>query len=115
VSSAKPDQPCSGSDTIVASIRVPDDALLTVKSANRVIELFGPLPRGDYGQEVFAFGGPGSHHTGRLRMDSLAAIYLVSTDSGDNEIHQVAIFDKNDPAPPGAREHMPQAASRIAA
>jgi heme iron utilization protein len=70
-----------------------EDALVIVLSSGSIFELLGPLPEGETERGYFNFGSPDSSNSGRLKVDRLAAIYLLSTDGDNSETHQVAFYD----------------------
>ena len=70
-----------------------EDALVIVRSSDSVFELPGPLPTGSPDGDYFDFDEPDGHYSGRLKLDRLAAIYLLSTDSDISETHRAAFYD----------------------
>lgn len=72
-----------------------EDALVIVLSSGSVFELAGPLPKGDIGRGYFNFDSPESTYGGHLKVDRLAAIYLLSSKGHNGETHQVAFYDHN--------------------
>ena len=70
-----------------------DDALLIAFTAGSVFEMSGPLPRGQFGRDYFDLEENGNAYGGHVMVDNLSAIYLLSTEGENGEIHQVAFFD----------------------
>ena len=70
-----------------------EDALVIVLSSDSVFELFGSLPQGEANRGYFNFDSPDSPYGGHLKVDRLAAIYLLSTGGENGETHQVAFYD----------------------
>ncbi len=70
-----------------------EDALVIVLSSDSVFELFGALPKGEANRGYFNFDSPDSPYGGHLKVDRLAAIYLLSTEGENGETHQVAFYD----------------------
>jgi len=70
-----------------------DDALLVALSSESVFEMSGPLPEGSTDGGYFNFDDSDSPYAGRLKIDRLGAIYLLSTDGRNGETHQAAFFD----------------------
>ena len=71
-----------------------DDALVIALSSDSVFEMFGPLPAGSADRGYFNFDEPDSSYGGHLKIERLAAIYLLSTDGRNGETHQIAFFDE---------------------
>ena len=70
-----------------------EDALIVVPSSDSDFEIFGRLPEGETDRGYFNFSGPGGAYGGHLKVDRLAAIYFLSTESENGETHQVAFYD----------------------
>jgi len=70
-----------------------EDALIVVPSSHSVFEIFGRLPEGEIDRGYFNFDGRDSAYGGHLKVDRLAAIYFLSTESENGETHQVAFYD----------------------
>ena len=71
-----------------------DDALVIALSSDSVFEMFGPLPAGSVDRGYFNFDEPDSPYGGHLKIERLAAIYLLSTHGRNGETHQIAFFDE---------------------
>lgn len=80
-------------DSVWQSLTEWQDALVIVLSSDSVFELKGPLPKGEAARGYFNFDDPDSTYGGHLKVDRLAAIYLLSTDGDSGGTHQVAFYD----------------------
>ena len=68
--------------------------LVIALSSDSVFEMFGPLPAGSVDRGYFNFDEPDSPYGGHLKIERLAAIYLLSTNGRNGETHQIAFFDE---------------------
>lgn len=82
-------------DSVWQALTEWQDALVNVLSSDSVFELMGPLPKGEAARGYFNFDDPDSAYGGYLKLDRLAAIYLLSTDGDNGETHQVAFYDND--------------------
>ncbi len=82
-------------DSVWQALTEWQDALVIVLSSDSVFELMGPLPKGEAARGFFNFDNPDSGYRGHLKVDRLAAIYLLSTDGDNGETHQVAFYDND--------------------
>lgn len=82
-------------DSVWQSLTGWQDALVIVLSSDSVFELKGPLPKGEAARGYFNFDDPDSTYGGHLKVDRLAAIYLLSTDGDSGGTHQVAFYDND--------------------
>lgn len=72
-----------------------EDALVVVLSSDSVFELAGPVPNGSAEGGYFDFDDPDSFYGGHLKLDRMAAIYLLSTEDNNGGAHQVAFYDQD--------------------